>query len=217
MGLNVDVFKKTAEFISNKVQSGETVTPSQFSIIANQAQLQVYEKDRLTFLKTGESSDYLDWFLVNVIVTPDPVTGFLNYPSDYQHTAGVRSYYNRKERPVELVQNKAWGEVQASQIMQPTKVFPKYTEFSGEFRFLPRDIGSVMLDYWKTPVVPVWGYTIVNNEPVYDASTSTDFAFPEFAINQVMSAYLGLIGVNLKDRDIEMFSREMKQINNSVL
>lgn len=217
MGLNVDVFKRTAEFITNKTQSGMTVTASQFSIIANQAQLQVYEADRTTFLKTGESSDFLDWFLKSITVTPNITTGFLPYPSDYQHTAGVRSYYNKKERPVELVENKSWGEVQASQIMQPTKVFPKYTEFSGEYRFLPRDIGIVMLDYWKAPVVPVWGYTIVLNEQVYDPLTSVNFEWPEFSINQVMSIYLSLIGVNLKDQDVEAFSREFKQESKSLL
>jgi hypothetical protein len=214
MGLNVDVFKKTAEFISNKVQSGGTVTASQFSLIANQAQLAVFERDWAQFVATGHSSDFMDWFLKNITVTPDMVTGYVPYPSDYQHTAGVRSYYNRKERPVEAVENKMWGEVQASQIMQPTKTFPKYTEFSTEFRFLPRDIGIVMLDYWKIPTVPVWGYTIVLNEQVYDPTTSVDFEWPEFAINQVLAVYLALIGVNLKDEVLEGFIQEFKKDTN---
>jgi hypothetical protein len=217
MPVNVDIFKKTAEFVMNKSQSGNTVAPAQFSLVADQAQLQVYEEDRLVFLKTGESSDYLDWFLKNTIINPNPLTGYGSYPNDFQHTAGVRAYYNGVERPVELVENKAWGEVQASELMTPTRLFPKYTEFLSEYRFLPKNIGIVMLDYWKRPAVPVWKYTIVNNVPVYTPVGSVDFEWEAFSFNRVLSVYLQLCGCNLKDKDLSQFANEFKSENKSLL
>jgi len=217
MPVNVNTFKSTAEFIMNKTQSGNTVTPNQFPLIANQAQLVPYEEDRLVFLRTGESSDYLDWFLKNTIINPSSLTGYAPYPSDFQHTAGVRAYYNGIERPVELVENKAWGEVQASELMAPTNLFPKYTEFLSEYRFLPRNIGIVMLDYWKKPVVPVWAYTIVNNVPVYNPVGSVDFEWEAFSFNRVLSVYLQLCGCNLKDAQLSQFANEFKQENKSLL
>jgi len=217
MSVNVNLFKATAEFISNKSQSGNTVTPSQFSLIADQAQLLAFEQDRLIFLKTGESSDYLNWFLKNTIINPSSATGYANYPLGFQHTAGVRCYYNGRERPVELVENKAWGEVQASELMKPTRLFPKYTEFLGEYRFLPRNIGIVMLDYWVRPIVPVWAYTIVNNVPVYNPIGSVDFEWEAFSFNRIISIYLQIIGCNLKDKELSVFASEFKSETNSIL
>lgn len=217
MPLNIDIFKRTAEVISNKVQSGNTVTVAQFNLLADQAQMLAFEEDRLVFLKTGESSDFLDWFLRNTIINPNPLTGYANYPSEFQHTAGVRSYYNGRERPVDLVENKAWGEVQASELVAPSKLFPKYTEFSGEYRFLPRNIGIVMLDYWKRPVKPVWNYTIVNNVQVYNPIGSVDFEWEAFTQNRIMANYLQLIGCNIRDKDLSEFASQLKQESQSII
>lgn len=217
MGYNVNDFKLLSEFISNKIQSGGTVSVPQFESAANSAQLQVFEKDRLTFLKTGDSSDYLDWFLKTATINPSPLTGYADYPKDFQHTANVRAYYLGIERQVDLVENKAWGKVQASKLIHPTRLFPKYTEFSGEYRFLPKNIGIVMLDYWKEPIKPVWGSTIVNNQEVYDPATSVDFEWPAFALNTVMANYLSLIGVNLQAKDLQQFAEVFKQQNNNLL
>ncbi len=214
---NVNSFKSIAEFISNKTQSGNTVTVSQFESAAHSAQMQVFEKDRLTFLKTGDSSDFLDWFLKSITINPNQLTGYAPYPADFQHTAGVRAYYNGKERPVALVENKAWGDIQVSVLQQASRIFPKYTEFAGEYRFLPKNIGIVMLDYWKEPVKPVWGFTIVNNRQVYNPLTSVDFEWPAFSLNAVLGNYLSLIGCNLQSNDLEKFSQEFKQENNNIL
>jgi hypothetical protein len=216
--VNINDFKIYTEgILSNKVQSGNTITPSQFNIAAHRAQMIVFEKDRLTFLKTGESSDYLDWFLVNTIINPNQLTGYAPYPKGFQHTAGVRSYYNGKEQKVDLVTNNAWGEIQQSELMPPTLNFPKYTEFAGEYRFLPRNIGTVMLDYWKEPVKPVWGYKIVNNVAVYDPATSVDFEWESFALEMVADAYISIIAQNLKDQQLAQYAEVKGKQNNSIV
>ena len=217
MSVNVNYFFRLTDAIANKNQAGQTLTAEQKDDFAHQAQMSLFEKDRLTFLKTGDSSDFLDWFLKSTTINPDPLTGYANYPPDFQHTAGVRAYFMGIERPVELVENKAWGEVQASKLFAPTRLFPKYTEFSGEYRFLPRNIGIVMLDYWKEPVKPKWGWTIVNNEQVYDPNTSVDFEFAEFSVNTIAAIYLQLIGVNLSDANIQQFAETFKSENQNLL
>lgn len=216
--VNINDFKiYTENILANKVQSGNTITPAQFNVAAHRAQMIVFEKDRLTFLKTGESSDFLDWFLVNKIINPDILTGYAPYPTDYQHTAGVRSYYNGKEQKVDLVTNNAWGEIQQSELMPPTLSFPKYTEFAGEYRFLPRNIGTVMLDYWREPVKPVWGYTIVNNVAVYDPTTSVNYEWGSFAVEMVADAYISIIAQNIKDQQLAQYAEVKGKQNNSIV
>lgn len=217
MSVNINSFKVFVQAVQNKIQSGNSVTVAQFNAFAHQAQMLLFEKDRQIFLKTGDMSDFLSWFLVNVVINPSPLTGYASYPLGYQHTAGVRSYYNTKERPVELVENKAWGEVIASELMAPTKIFPKYTEFANEYRFLPRDIGIVMLDYWREPVKPIWNYTIVNNKEVYASSGSVDFEFGAFALNAVAANYLKLIGCNIQSDVLSKFASEFGAESNSIL
>lgn len=221
MSVNVNYFKNFVEFCANKVQVGGTVSPAQFDFLANQAQLLIFEKDRQIFLQTQETSDYLELFFKN-LTTSVPPTGLLAYPSDFQHTASVRAYYVRAagqstEITVDPVKNKDWGDISSSQLQKPTKRFPKYTEFKREYRFLPMDIGTVMVDYFATPRIPVWGFTMISGRPVYNPATSVDFEFDEFAINAVASAYLQFIGVNLKDGELSQFAQMFKQESNSPL
>jgi hypothetical protein len=215
--VNVNTFKIFTDGVANKVQSGNSVSPEQKDEFYHRSQMQIFEKDRLTFLRTGESSDFLDTFLVSTTLNPSSSTGYAPYPSGFQHTAGVRAYLDGKEREVEPVTNQAWGSVQTSELNPPTRTFPKYTEFANEYRFLPRNINIVMLDYWKEPVKPIWGWTIVNNVQVYDASTSTNFEFDNFSFNAVAAVYLSLIGINLKDAELEQFSQQFGSQNNTIL
>lgn len=217
MSVSINDFRVFVQFVANKNQNGGTVTTPQFNALCHRAQMAIFEKDRKIFLETGISSSFLDMFLRSVTTSPNPLTGYMPYPTGYQHVANVRSYYNKKERPVEQIANSAWGEINASQLMQPTKMFPKFCEYAGEVRFLPRNIGIVMFDYWKEPVKPVWGYTIVNNVQVYDPATSTDFEFDSYSVNRVAAEYLAFIGINLQAQQLAAFSQQFKAESNVVL
>ncbi len=221
MGVNVNYFKQFSEYLSNKSQAGATISPSQFNQVANQAQLQLFENDFETFLQSGSVSEYLKTFLKNK-TTSVPVDGTLPYPSDFQHASSIRSYFVRPgqlstEIPVVEVKNTSWGNISTSQLQQPTKRFPKYSEFGDGIRFLPKLIGTVMLDYFKTPTPPVWGYTKIANQPVYNSATSTNFDWSEFSLNEIMGIYLTMIGINIKDGDLAQWSQQFKQENKSLL
>lgn len=212
----------TENIIANKNQSGNTLTIPEFNILAHRAQMMVFEKDRLIFLKTQESSDFLDCFLKSTTINPNGLTGFSPYPTDFQHTAAVRSYYvrpagNSVEVKVEEVKNTDWGEIYSSQLQQPTKRFPKYSEFNDKYRFLPKNIGIVMLDYYKLPVAPIWGYTIVNNEPVYSANASTDFEWQNYSMERVANCFIEIFAQNLKDGELANFADNHGKEINSIL
>ncbi|MES3018137.1 MAG: hypothetical protein V4721_10170 [Bacteroidota bacterium] len=219
--VNVNEFRLFTQFVSNKAQSGNTIRTTDFNRIANQAQMQVFEKDFQTYLQTDMVTEFLGYFLKNQ-TTSVPVTGTLPYPSDFQHVSSIRSYYVRPggastEIPVIEVKNASWGDISTSQLLEPSKRFPKFSEFGNGIRFLPKNIGSVMLDYFKTPVAPVWGFTVASGREVYSAAASTDFEWDIFSMNNVASVYLQLIGCNLKDGELLQFSNQFQQETNSVL
>lgn len=215
--VNINDFKIYCEnIIANKSQSGNTITPSQFNIAAHQAQMNVFEQDRLIFLKSGESTDFLNSFLTNKTLAVNVLTGIADYPSDFQHTAAMRFYFNQKVRPVELITNQMFGEVAGSVIMKPSKMFPKYSEFDGKFRFLPANLGAVMLDYFREPLKPVWGYSIVNNVPTYNLNTSVNFEFGQFAMKRVADAYINIIAQNIKDPQLMQYIQQERATNTSI-
>jgi hypothetical protein len=219
--VNINYFKNFVDFVTNKVQIGNTITVSEFNTVVNQAQLQKFEIDYQTFIKTEEVSDYLKSFLKNKISTVPP-SGEYSYPTDYQHTAAIRSYYvkpggNSVEVPVEEVKNKFYGDIMRSKLFKPSAQFPKYSEFANNIRFLPKNIGIIMFDYFKTPVAPVWAFTTLNGRPVYDPVNSINFEWNEFAINEIAAIYLSLIGINLREGDLIQFSNMFKAETNSTL
>jgi hypothetical protein len=219
MSVNINTFKLFVEFIANKVQIGGTVSPSQFNLLANQAQLQLFEKDRNVFLQTGESTLFMDFFFKN-LTTSVPPTGTLAYPSNFLETTSMRGYYVPPstgigiEVPIEEIENSEYGKITASQLMLPTKEFPKFSDFDVVIRLLPKDIGIIMWDYWREPVKPIWGFTVVSGRPVYNPLTSTDFEWTENFINEVAALYLSFIGVNLKDGELAGFANQFKNENN---
>lgn len=221
MSVSIDYFKTASETMCNKAQIGGTLSPIQFNQYADLSQLIPFEKDRQIFIATQNISDYLSTFL-KPIVTSVPGNGILPFPSDYEHTASVRSYYVRPnlesgEIAVDPVKNRDWGDISSSQLQTGTKRFPKYSEFSGEYRFLPRDIGIVMIDYFKTPTKPVWGYTIVSGRDVYDPTISTDFEWDSFMLNNILANFVQLRAMNLREQDLLNYANIIKEESKSPL
>lgn len=220
MAVNVNSFKVFTEFVANKAQVGNSVTPSQFNEVANRAQFQLFEKDYQTYIKTNEISEFLQTFLLTKQGSVSS-SGVYNVPTDFQHMAECRKYLvvngSGKMIPVKKISIEEWGDYDVSQLMVPTNRFPKFSEFGNSLKFLPRNLGLIEFDYFRTPVAPVWGFTTTNNRPVYNPATSTNFEWDEFAENAVAAIYLSLIGVNLKDVELSQFSQMYKQETNSIL
>lgn len=216
MSTSVNDFKKFVEFCSNKAQSG-SATPSEFNLAAHRAQMQKFEMDFQRFLQDGYVTDYLTAFMKKKTLLIDTF-GNTNLPSDYQHTASVRSYYVHPTKggiEVEVTEetNFEFGKLQASQLFVGSKRFPKCSYFSTQMRFLPRDLGLAYLDYFFTPPEPIWNYTIVSNAEVFDPTGSVDFLWDSVYMNEIAGMYLSLISVNLKDGELQAFAEMYKQQN----
>jgi len=177
----------------------------------------LFEKDRQTFIETGTASDFFQNFLTLYTAQANFNTGYLAFPSDWQHTSAVRSYYEGNEYPVDMVESSQWGDVLISKLNPPTLRFAKCSEFGNIYRFAPKNVGTVFVDYFKTPVAPHWNFTIVNDEEVYSASGSVDFEFDLFSMNNVAAVYLKMIGCDIKDEFLTGFANQFAAETNSIL
>ena len=213
MGVNINTFKVFVEFVSNKVQSGETVTTDQFNILCNQAQLAIFSRDYQTFVQTGVITNFFQTFLTtNYVGQVNQQTGILPYPDDLQYVSAVGHYYKQKQYDCELIDNTDFRKISPpNSLNYPTLRHVKYEQQGSGLRFAPANVGIVYIDYFHKPKQPTWAYTIVNNQQVYNPTTSVDFEWDEFSLNQVAAVYLQFIGINLKDSDVSNFALAFTQ------
>ena len=201
-------------FISNKNQSG-TVTPSQFNQLADRAQMEFFEKDYAQWQLTQDITDALSVFLKS-LATSVPTDGRLIYPSDYLHTSSMRHYFvfnngGGKEVSVEEVDNLEFGQRTQSEIVIPTLRHPIYTDYADYMQFEPKNIGLITMDYFRQPTSPVWGFTLVNNRPVYNAATSTDWELPNETHSELVAIMASYLGINLRENDLIQYAELQKK------
>lgn len=198
-------------FISNKNQSG-SVSPSQFNQIADRAQMEFFEKDFRHWQQSQEVTDALGVFLKK-LSTSVPLTGKLVYPSDYIHFASSRHYYAQigKEVQVENVENSEYGVRVDSEVTPPSLRFPILTEYDTYMQVEPKDIGLISLDYFRQPSSPVWGYTTVNNRPIYNAATSVNWELPNETHNALVMMMCSYLGMNIREGELIQYSEMQKQ------
>jgi len=211
MAISVDYFVKLYEAIAEKNNVGQTLTPAQQNMFMNQAQLQLLSTDYQTFFKTKVVTNFLQTFLKIGNPTPVPAsTGLISYPTDLQYVSSVSHYYNSLWYDSELIDSADWDKIQIpNSILKPTFRFTKYRQVDNGIEFAPKTIGIAKVNYFKTPTPPVWNYTIVNNEPVYNPTGSVDFECDTFNTNRLMAVFLQLVGINLKDVDIAGFANQL--------
>jgi hypothetical protein len=199
-------------FLSNKVQSGN-VKPSDYNIAAQRAQQEFINKEFRVYQKTQEATDALIPLLTNLTMSV-PTNGILLYPADYMHMSSVsRIYFNKGVSiPVDVreINNDELSNVMMSQIVQPTLKYPVLSYYDNYIQFYPKNLGSVQLDYLRRPTPPVWGFTVVNNRPVYDPATSIDFIIPDEYQNEIVMMMASYLGIYLRETDLIQYAENMK-------
>lgn len=116
--------------------------------------------------------------------------------------------------PIDLIYDELKAEyIFRSTLSRPTENNP-VAVVSDDILVYPTSIKKVKLKYYKQPegidpstggrtsLLPRFGYTVVSNKEIYDASSSVDFELPEHFIPQLIAELAKMIGVNIKDSDI---------------
>ena len=58
---------------------------------------------------------------------------------------------------------------------------------------------KVQISYIKKPLKPSWGYIVVNDKPLYNSQTSTNFDLHESEESELVYRILVLFGINIKE------------------
>lgn len=227
-------FYKFVNFVTRKERSGK-ISPSEFNLVMPVVILEYFAK--LVGLEEQYSvnapipaiakelsagiKDSLRPFYVRMghndimplIVNSE---GQATIPADYCHYSSFTYRYVKNNistyKTIDVLMDFELSRRLDSSIMYPTLKNPVCSFYSDYIQFYPEHIKFVNMTYLRYPANPVYGYTIVNDEEVYNPLTSTEIEFPDADHFKIANLMLKKIGINLKDGLIMQYAEQQKQM-----
>ena len=224
MAVNINTVYQKVLAILNKEQRGY-VTAQEFNLFANQAQLDIFEQyfyDINQFGRVpGNSTAFSD--MLNILdekisifkksATPPSRTGnFFDKPVDL-YRLGTVVYNNTttnnfgttatEQIEAERINGNELLYINSSPLTKPSNTRPIFTTSSQGIRVYGdaeiTTLSDIEFQYIKTPTAPQWAYQIVFDEPLYDATNSTNFELHESDETELVTKILELAGLLIKD------------------
>ncbi|MEE9337996.1 MAG: hypothetical protein V3U87_07955 [Methylococcaceae bacterium] len=230
--ININELKIYIDYISNKEQSGNNYTPSQFNLLVKRGVEDIqrwliglealYQPGNpapaVAYEVTQKVKDDLRWLKENPTLPVDN-NGRMVIPSDYVYVTAI-TYKEIKNtdcgakqtlRPVERIDDDKWANRLSSTIKKPTKQYPVCIFYDKDYvLFEPKDLGSVEFSYIREMATAVWGYTLVDEVPVYKDTLSIDVDLPEILLNDLARIILGYMGINLREQELMQYAEVIK-------
>ena len=213
--IHIDTVYQRVLALANKEQRGY-VTPQEFNLYANQAQMDIFEQyfyDRNQFGRLpGNDTTYSD--MVDLLeekidiferfrqnITDLSGTGIGTWPAYYRMG---EVYYNHNGGWVEIekIDQNQIHHIQNSPLTAPTLTRPCYTQATEmTFQTYPTITveTAIKCNYIARPATVEWAYTTVLDEPLYNANNSTNFELHASEETDLVIKILELAGVEIKD------------------
>lgn len=162
--------------------------------------------------------------------TISQVDGVFKKPVDLARIVSLKTFGTfimgqTTSTPIDLIYDELKAEyILRSTLSRPTENAP-IAVVSSDITVYPTSVKKVKLKYYKQPeglspitgartaLTPRFGFTVVDNKEVFNASTSVDFELPEHYTPQLIMELAKMIGINIKDTDMFTYatSEQSKQ------
>ncbi len=223
MSVSVDTVYQRVLSILNKEQRGY-VTPQEFNLFANQAQMDLFEQYFYDINQFGrmhgndtEFSDMLN--ILNEKINLFEVTGAMTHAGAGLWTVPSNLYrigtiiYNNIE--VERINKNEFLYINASPLTKPTDTRPVFVANSTGYKVYgtaPLTSG-VTCNYIKRPATAEWAYTVVNGVAQYNASNATNFELHASEETELVMKILELAGISTKELQIYQIAAQEEAKN----
>ena len=225
MSVNVNTVYTRVLAIMNKEQRGY-ITPTEFNIFANQAQMDIFEQyfyDLNQFMRLpGNDTGHADMISllqekISIFNASKSGSSDLSIASNkitidssdlYRTTAVFLS-----DKQCDRVSKKEAKEMLNSPLHVPTADRPIYYEEQGGYfiynssSLLSTD-ANVTIDYIKKPAEPNWSFTTVSGAAVHNSTNSTNFELHESDEVELVLKILELAGFATKQVDVSQFATQ---------
>jgi len=229
--MNINDMYQICQYAINKAQNGY-LTPSQFNLLANQAQtsymdyllgaFQQYQvgrpQSRVSYSQNSDTRQRVAPFILTATLNPD-ASGFVAYPADYIQTDSIKTSTNNRVR---YVQQDSLYSYLTSEI-DPIVSNPIYLISDSGYEFYPNtasngvSLTNLKLTYIKNPDTIVWAYTLDGNgRPVFAPTQTGSGVTPStgtveplwYDIDklEIVARILKLVGLNLQDGQVSQYA-----------
>ena len=225
MAVSIDTVYQRVLAIANKEQRGY-LTPQEFNLLANQAQMDIFEQyfydlNQFSRIKRNET-EYSD--MVDIINEKlKPFQQWRTVMSVSSGSVGTLATDLHKLGKVVFTGRSATGSAASSFLLEIEEVQPNdlailemspLTRSTEERPYFVRKTAStidlyptatfasssaVNYNYIKNPADVEWAYTVVNDQSLYNASSSTDFELHASEETELVIKILSLAGITIKD------------------
>ena len=222
--MSVDEVYRLINYIIRKNQNG-TLTPSDFNNVINVAQtsymnyllgeFQKYLPGRPMAPATFGQNEYIRQRLTPFITTPvtltiDASTGVAPYPADY--AASDAMHYGAYNRRVKYIQQDRLDTHLNSRINRISS-HPVYLQIYDGLQFYPINLGTAKFSYIKQPTTIHWASTPdIYGRNIYNPGSSTDPAWYDLDMMQIITRALLMVGVNLQVGAVQQYAQTIKNI-----
>jgi hypothetical protein len=218
--MTIDEVYKFINFIVKKSNAGGYVTPSEFNLLINRAQIQYFNKlygnqndyrydrpvPKISYAVTEKISNSLSPFLSDKTTVTIDANGQCTTPTDMIQMVAVTKEVSGKEYEITRVEQDRVANNLSSYYDAPDTEFPIYAQLRTKLQFYPKTLASASVIYLKKPTNMVWAFTTVSGRYVYDPLLSVQPLWSDVDMNEVMYIALSYIGVNLKDQEVSQFA-----------
>ena len=234
--IGINNLRNTILFVLRKENRGY-IGVDEFNSFVNLAQADIFENlfyEYTNWLnkenKRMTNSEYadipknireqIDIFAEYATLTYDSGTNLYNYVGNDLYRAENLSLVNAqgKKIDVEEVGKSELNRIQNSDMISPSLMFPAYTRIGSSFKVLPTITSGYSLElfYIRKPKDVKWTYTLVQGNPIFNASASDkqDCELHISNFNALVSKVLLYCGISIADQEIEQIanSEEIKQV-----
>ena len=171
--------------------------------VLHSAQLWLFNQYFEQYGKTQVLHDAMSPFKVKyTFTTGNTPAGVITLPSTYQHLLSAYVQYTDgviRTKSIRIVNEDELGDRLSSQLKPVSATAPVARNTGlGVIQLYPELPNSGYLFYLKTPVAPVFDYTEAGRVITYNVGTSTQLAWNDTSINQIIIKALQYLGVNLE-------------------
>tara|TARA_B110000858_G_scaffold5916_1_gene6616 strand:+ start:1064 stop:1756 length:693 start_codon:yes stop_codon:yes gene_type:complete len=205
MAISIDTVYQRVLTLANKEQRGY-ITPQEFNLLANQAQMEVFEqyfydqsqqdknlKNSTEFSNVDEILDEKISFFKEVQVL-SVTAGVATLPVDMHRLGSL--FYTTTLVEIEQVSEEEIMYLQQSPLAKPSLQTPAFVRNKhNRVVVYPSGLTGVSCNYVRRPVPVSWGYVVVNNDALYNSTTSEHFELHESEASELVYLILSLAGI----------------------
>lgn len=239
--MNVQELLDYVNFRLNKDQTGQTMTPDQYNLLLRTINFTFFKWkyglpeeyqigapfSRQAWELTQKMTDDLSLFLVKMDGVEGSQllldkNGVAALPDNYMHASSLNYWWFRnrpgcatavkpKIRPLEVMFDAQLGPVLSHPVRHPTYKYPVASFYNKKVRVWPNEIDHIEFNYLRLPRVPVYAYTITNDEPVYNAGGSVQLEWPDDNHEDIANLIMGLASDNIRSQQMKQSAELRKQ------